>query len=233
MSYQDEVLADSPTLYWRLGESSGPTAQDATANNRDGTYTGCTFSIAGALTGDADTAVTLDGIDDVVKRTDEAALTLATEGTLEIWAKRGEVGVEHTMFSKGSSTYRLLYTSGNVLELHSDGAVVVASATGTVADTDWHHIVATWSAATAIDLYIDGVNRTSGTPGAPTFSDTASDLSVGLRHNGAAPFDGTLDEAALYATALTGARVLAHYEAGTAVSDPPALSKARSSLRLA
>jgi len=35
MSYSSEVLADSPEFYWRLGDA-GPTLQDATANNRDG-----------------------------------------------------------------------------------------------------------------------------------------------------------------------------------------------------
>jgi hypothetical protein len=34
--YVDHVLADSPLLYWPLQETSG-SAQDATANNRDGT----------------------------------------------------------------------------------------------------------------------------------------------------------------------------------------------------
>lgn len=36
--YIDHVLADSPLLYWPLQETSG-NAQDATANNRDGTLT--------------------------------------------------------------------------------------------------------------------------------------------------------------------------------------------------
>lgn len=36
--YVDHVLADSPLLYWPLQETSG-SAQDATANNRDGTVT--------------------------------------------------------------------------------------------------------------------------------------------------------------------------------------------------
>jgi Concanavalin A-like lectin/glucanases superfamily len=39
-AYRDEVMADSPALYWRLGETSGTIANDETANNRDGTYTG-------------------------------------------------------------------------------------------------------------------------------------------------------------------------------------------------
>lgn len=38
--YASEVLADSPLLYWRLGETSGPTATDSSGNGRHGTYSG-------------------------------------------------------------------------------------------------------------------------------------------------------------------------------------------------
>lgn len=39
-AYANEVLADSPLLYWRLGETSGVTAVDSSGNGRDGTYMG-------------------------------------------------------------------------------------------------------------------------------------------------------------------------------------------------
>ena len=34
--YADSVLADGPLTYLRLSEASGPVAQDATVNDRDG-----------------------------------------------------------------------------------------------------------------------------------------------------------------------------------------------------
>jgi hypothetical protein len=36
--YANEVLADSPYLYWRLGEASGVTANDSSGNARNGAY---------------------------------------------------------------------------------------------------------------------------------------------------------------------------------------------------
>jgi hypothetical protein len=49
MSYQGEVLVDSPVGYWRLGETSGTIANDETANNLDGTYVNApTLGVAGA-----------------------------------------------------------------------------------------------------------------------------------------------------------------------------------------
>ena len=42
MAYIDEVLADSPLVYWRLDETSGTTAADASGNARPGAHTGVT-----------------------------------------------------------------------------------------------------------------------------------------------------------------------------------------------
>ena len=56
--YRAAVLADSPLAYWRLGETSGTVAHDETGNGHDGTYVGgVTLGQPGALTGDANTAV--------------------------------------------------------------------------------------------------------------------------------------------------------------------------------
>ena len=37
-TYDQAVLADSPELYWRLGETSGTTVADATTHGHAGTY---------------------------------------------------------------------------------------------------------------------------------------------------------------------------------------------------
>ena len=53
--------------YWRLGESSGNVAVDETGNY-NGTYVGTpTLGVDGLLVGDADTAVTFDGVNDYVE----------------------------------------------------------------------------------------------------------------------------------------------------------------------
>ena len=37
MAYADEVMADAPTAYWRLGEASGTAAEEEN-NAHDGVY---------------------------------------------------------------------------------------------------------------------------------------------------------------------------------------------------
>lgn len=61
-AYSSVVLAKGPVGYWRLGESAGPTAGDASGAGYDGAYFGNpTFSQSGAITGDQDTAVGFNG----------------------------------------------------------------------------------------------------------------------------------------------------------------------------
>jgi hypothetical protein len=60
--YGSVVLAKGPVGYWRLGEAQGLVASDASGNGYDGTYMGSpTFGQPGAINGDPDTAVELNG----------------------------------------------------------------------------------------------------------------------------------------------------------------------------
>src|SRR5262245_49942091 len=62
-SYRDEVLADRPVAYWRLGEAQGSTANDETGAAHVGIYTGAVdLAVPGAIAGDPDRAARL-GID--------------------------------------------------------------------------------------------------------------------------------------------------------------------------
>src|SRR5439155_18139558 len=54
------VIADAPVAYWRLGETSGSTANDY-YNGHNGTYFAATLGQSGYSALDADTAVTFNG----------------------------------------------------------------------------------------------------------------------------------------------------------------------------
>jgi YD repeat-containing protein len=71
--YERQVKADSPSLYWRLGEASGSTAADSSGNQRPGTFSSSLANsssahhIQGALPApDDDGAVGLNGSDQYV-----------------------------------------------------------------------------------------------------------------------------------------------------------------------
>jgi hypothetical protein len=87
--YLSVVLADGPLAYWRLGEASGPVAYDASGNAMHGTYIGgVTLAQAGALEGDADTAVCLDGVSGCMNMGWHPELSyLSNDFTIEAWYK--------------------------------------------------------------------------------------------------------------------------------------------------
>lgn len=224
-AYAAEVLADSPALYWRLGESSGTTAQDETANNRDGTYgSGVTLGTAGALVGDANTAVSLDDTLNGRITSSYNPFANGSQRTFEGWAWRNSIA---------SGNFDALFggqIGGNVspafyLEANNQNVRFVPVASGSESvwtaawpgNAQWVHWVLTFDEPNDVaELFINGVSQGTRTE-TEQYSATPGDFQVGALRNGPAtdPFNGRMDEIAIYGSILSSARVLAHYEAGT------------------
>ncbi|MDQ2939059.1 MAG: LamG domain-containing protein, partial [Actinomycetota bacterium] len=212
-AYRDAVLDRSPVSYWRLGESSGTTATDETGVN-NGTYQNSpTLNQPGAIAGNQNTAVTFDGSTGYVNVPDSASLDLGDQLTIEAWVKRAANGANHRIVSKGTGAYALRLGSNNKLELLKEWSSVIVGSTTTITDTNWHHVAATKNGATA-KLYIDGVDVT-GTVTNATLVNTADNLAIGREQpSGTEDFNGTVDEVALYNSALSATQVKLHYDAG-------------------
>ena len=103
-SYATAVTADAPLAYWRLGESSGTTAADASGNGRTGTYVGGVgLAKPGALSGDANTSVQLDGADDNVIRNPITGIGTTAIST-DLWLKTSDTTKEAGIVSYAAST---------------------------------------------------------------------------------------------------------------------------------
>jgi hypothetical protein len=228
MTYPAEVLADSPAVYWRLGESSGVVAADQVASY-DGTYVnGPTLGVAGLLGGgDTDTAVSFDySTGMVVTPTGLApppilgALTTMTEWTIEFHA---------LIRTDDPGGAELVNISGDTLDwfgvyLPGDGTVrAYGTSTQVFTAVDLgvaHHYVFVYDGTNNL-LYVDGVLVDSNADIDYVLSDTYHYLFVG----GASPYggispDATIDEVAYYNTALSAGRILAHYDAAFPVAPP-------------
>jgi uncharacterized repeat protein (TIGR01451 family) len=150
--------------------------------------------------------------------------------TLEAWVKSAVGGIDRTIFSKGTNAYALELGDDNFVYFRMDhfGPTIVKS-TVPIADTAWHHVVATKNGA-AVKLYLDGVDVTGPINGV-TLGNNAIPLNIGRRTvAGTGLFNGTLDEVAIYNVALSGAQVVAHHNAGIngggAAPDPTGLDGA-------
>lgn len=229
MAYRDEVLADSPGMYLRLGETSGTNANDETANNNDGTYTnssGYTLGEASLLSADPDKSVRLTRANTgYVWVADAATLDLGDTFTLEAWIKLAALGqaTNKAIVSKQNGGYYMRITTADKISLVCSQNAVIATQTAALASTGPFHVVWTKNGGTVV-LYVNGVTEpfTSVTPF--TCTNNAARLMVGADGTGnnvpTETFDGWIDEVAVYPTALSAARIAAHYTAATSAGAP-------------
>lgn len=213
MSYTAQVLADSPSAWYRLGEPSGAVLD--TMGGTSGSVVGTTTrDVAGALVVD-DGAILLNGSTGYVTVPDQAQLDPGDVFTLECWIKRTATGAAiEKLLSKGAGGY-FLGINADAIEVAVQGSTIVCTSTTLVNNTSWHHVAWTKNAGTT-KIYIDGVDRT-GTVTNDTVIATSSALFIGVLSSLTEFYNGVLDEVAIYPTALSAARILAHFNAA---SDP-------------
>jgi hypothetical protein len=218
-AYRAAVLADGPTAYWRLAERTGRTAGDETGHGNDGTYSpSCALGAAGALLNDGDAAAAFDGVSSTV-RVPSAQLDFAGSAafSVEAWIKVTAFGPSYRHFLNHETQNG--NRQGYAAFLDPDGAIGFeryVSAQGFTmlgphATTgEWIYVVGTFDGA-ALTLYVNAalVATMADTRAAVALGD---DLYLGAGET-VKFFDGAIDEAAVYARALTPAQVAAHYHA--------------------
>jgi hypothetical protein len=87
---------------------------------------------------------------------------------------------------------------------------------GTSNLNEWSHVVATWN-GTAAQLFVNGALADASNDPAATGvynASTAANLIVAMTDTGS-PYTGSVDEVALYPTALTPAQILSHFTTAT------------------
>ncbi len=211
--YAFEVDADNPLVWYRLGESSGTVATDSSGNGYHGTYEGgATFnSRAGLIDNDSDDAIGFDGVDDDVLAPGDLGRTSAAV-SVEAWFEVSAIGANQVILEQSDGTRRVLVAISSAGFLYgSDGASHIET-TSALTAASLYHVVMTFTGA-AGKVYVNGVDVTAGT--LVQFPNTGVATRIGRSLNGGSFFSGTLDEVAVYDSALSAARVLAHYNAGT------------------
>jgi large repetitive protein len=216
MDYRSAVLDDGPKAYWRLGEATGTTAEDETANNVDATYYNSpTLGITGPLAGDGNTAVDLDGVDDEIARTNASFNT--DTFSVELWAKPDQLRVQGLVTkSNATSSWRLFMrdTSGHLeFDAVADTYNCPTSGNDTLTAGTWSHVVATYSKVRQESkIYIDGTLRATCSSIATMGGTWNSPVTVG----GSAlnRWDGKVDEFAFYGYPLPAQTVGNHFALG-------------------
>lgn len=213
-SYAAIVLEDRPHFYLRLSDpSDAGMAADFSGNDRIGAYIGNPLrDRPGALGGDPDRAIELDGTDaQHVKMQEAVNLPDRAPFTIEAWVwprRPSETAFDIIADDTGISGLGwFLFSQGNRLKLErADGvASDLAEFVGLATDR-YSHVVGTYD-GTTLRLYVDGLlqDERSSTRSIPP---NASPMKLG------AHFPGSLDEVAFYRTALATPRIKLHHDRG-------------------
>lgn len=219
VGYPNAVAGFVPSLYWRLGESSGTNAADASGNGRSGTYgAGVTLGQTGALVGDANTAVSLTNTSTSVVTSTYSPFVAGSKRTFMGWAKRTATTDADTLFSDAASVVFLQLASGNenvVFQCpasNQNGLFQVTWSAAWPGTGQWVHWALVYDAnATVAELFIGGVSQGQQTVVGGTFTG-ATTFTVGGTSN---PFNGQVDEVAVFESALTARQIATIYQAGT------------------
>jgi RHS repeat-associated protein len=233
-SYADIVLADSPAAYWRLGESSGSTAADASGHADNGTYLNSPgLGATGLLTGDANTAVTVNGTNQSVS-TPANVLTLPSTSSafsVEAWFETSASTGKEMIYSARSSGQQYafieLYVSAGKLygaiEANYSLNTYTVGGGSSVSDGLPHYVVFTRDTSGTMHLFLDGVEVNTATDNGPGngASTGLDEQQIGADARDGNYFTGTIDEVAVYNSALDTAQVSAHYTAGAQAPTVP------------
>lgn len=226
-SYLAEITADSPSAWWRLGESNLiMPASDENGNIDPGAYrdSGVTLGAKGALSKDNNTAAQLDGVTGAVLFSGSIYDEEGLSGfTMEIWASpTSATGTNQRLISHLTASNAdgwMLFLDGTLVP-HFDrikSGTIVGSVDGSaaIATGKFTHIVVT-SDGSELSLYVNGALAAAGATLGSITATSAPNLVLGASSDLSNEyFAGVLDEAAMYVQNLSAARVLAHYQAAT------------------
>jgi len=217
--YRSEILADSPLIYLRLGESLGPTALDE-AGQHDATEVGViNWGLSGALGLDSDTAIGSPGTGGLRVNSTGWLPIGSSARTIEFWFRPNPntqypLGISYGSVSSG--TY-LTYIYSSTILLAAAG-LSGFGATVSIANNQWHHTALVFPAgATRLDEFL--IYRNGAPVSTQVFfgsgsilintSDSVLHINLDESNN---YYNCDIDELAIYGTALSAQRIKAHYD---------------------
>lgn len=203
-AYRDAVLSDAPEVFWRLGELyDDPVAADSSGHARPGVWSGGRTRVTGLC---PDEGYASKVARSSITRSRETWMGSASY-TAEVIVSGGSTSsnVTHTYVGIDDAGARGWYLGRRAgylrWESPQDGLVLEAAMAATA-----KHVAVTVGGG-FVRLYING-SVAASLSASPTAPPGAAALTVAN-----SPFGGlaaTIDEVAVYSTALTAARILAH-----------------------
>ncbi|MBI3384566.1 LamG domain-containing protein, partial [Candidatus Gottesmanbacteria bacterium] len=194
-----ELAADINTIgLWHMNEASG-NAADSSGNGNTGTPTGTTV-----VTGKFGNARSFNGTSDLISIANSASLNPSVAITIEAWIKRSATGVNgYWIVGKDDSASQRSFDfwtdstnklNALICQNAACSTYIQTNSTGTVADTNWHHVAMTFTASSNVGFYIDGVLDSSVSTTVSGIANSTSAVQIGARTSAANYFSGIIDD---------------------------------------
>jgi len=224
--YAQTVMDQSPIGYWRLGETSGSVASDASGHERHGQYQGgIALAQGGALTFDADPAAEFDGQDGRVQ-TGLAASSVGDQLSISCWFMLDEPtpapGTGHRerlvtflRIARGTRIALGLEDDRLIAAWHSGSSFSRAYTAEVLAPDRWYHAALTYDGET-IRVFLDGQLALQVVT--PISTLTYSWALIGSHDPTASTpryFSGRIDEVAVFDVALSADQLVTQFQRGS------------------
>ena len=167
-------------------------------------------------------AMSFNGTDQYV---DAGSLSLnSNTGTVSAWIKTNYTSDYQIITGIDSQLqYRVLTTGEIRLILYHGGLFTGLNSTSTVNDGNWHNVTFTYSSS-GMKIYIDGSLNVSNTVDVISLTTASGNFLIGARSiSGTLSkyFNGSIDEVAIFNTALSASKIQQIYDATAVVNGVP------------
>ncbi len=215
--YSDLVMSLNPAAYWRLNETSGTTASDATGNHHATIQSGVSLGAAGGLVNESNSGMSFPGNENTAYLSVANGYTNLIKGrsihTIELWVRPASFSVSPVLIGAAGVNY--------FLQIGPNVAYWGTSSTYRTYTTKmipglWYHIVAAKDGpGNSGRLYINGVLQTTFSGSLPDEPSVDKDLLIGrYTATGNWAYNGIIDEVAIYHSALSATDIARLYRAG-------------------
>jgi hypothetical protein len=216
-SYSSQVLSDSPVGYWRFIETTGTTAFDLGSGDVNAIYGANTIlgqpsAILGFGNYSAFNNTAFSPPDTAEILSYPLAPMAINTLTVETWVKASAPGYDvEIQNNNGGVTkgFEFDINSGGQFWMRKDGAAGPFTFGVWPNDTNWHHVALVTNNIN-ITVYVDG-NNAGSQADATVYSPCDATCTLQIGNEAGTAF---MEEVAIYNTALSQARIQAHYNAG-------------------
>lgn len=222
-TFAADVIGDGPVAYYRLNETNGSVAADSSGNGNLANYnlSATTLGSVGALPHDPSTSITDNG------NAYAAAVPNATSNVLPsgnaarsivTWIKPADAACTRYFVGYGTTTtaqgFGLGECPGSVAVTGWSDDLSFSTGAINLDDGNWHMVVATYDGAGNVSVYVDNTSLGTQALGQQLNTTPNTGLIIGQDIGFAAtPFNGGLQDAAVFPSALSSAQVTTLYGA--------------------